>query len=63
LGGAPELDAVLRLREPYLDPLHLVQVALLRRLREDPEGPDAQRLREAVLVATNGIASGLRNTG
>ncbi len=63
VGGAPELDEVLRLREPYLDPLHLVQVALLRRLRDDPEGPDAQRLREAVLVATNGIASGLRNTG
>ncbi len=63
LGGAPELDEVLRLREPYLDPLHLVQVGLLRRLREQPEGPDAEHLREAVLVATNGIASGLRNTG
>jgi phosphoenolpyruvate carboxylase len=63
LGGAPELDEALRLREPYLDPLHMVQVGLLRRLREQPEGPDAERLREAVLVATNGIASGLRNTG
>jgi phosphoenolpyruvate carboxylase len=63
LGGAPELDEALRLREPYLDPLHLVQVGLLRRLREQPEGPDAEHLRQAVLVATNGIASGLRNTG
>jgi phosphoenolpyruvate carboxylase len=62
-GGTPELDQVLRLREPYLDPLHLVQVALLRRLREEPEGPDAGTLREAVLVATNGIAAGQRNTG
>jgi phosphoenolpyruvate carboxylase len=63
LAGAPELDEVLRLREPYLDPLHLLQVALLRRLREDPEGPDVDLLREALLVATNGIAAGQRNTG
>ena len=63
LGGAPELDEALRLREPYLDPLHLVQVGLLQRLRAAPDGPDADRLREAVLVATNGISSGLRNTG
>jgi phosphoenolpyruvate carboxylase len=63
LAGAPELDEVLRLREPYLDPLHLVQVALLRRLREDPDGTDASVLREALLVATNGIAAGQRNTG
>ena len=63
LAGAPELDQVLRLREPYLDPLHLVQVALIARLRDDPDAHDAERLREAVLVATNGIAAGLRNTG
>ena len=63
LGGAPELDEVLRLREPYLDPLHLVQVGLLRRLREHGDEHGADQLREAVLVATNGIASGLRNTG
>jgi phosphoenolpyruvate carboxylase len=62
-GGTPELDEVLRLREPYLDPLHLVQVALLRRLREEPDGDEAELLREAVLVATNGIAAGQRNTG
>jgi phosphoenolpyruvate carboxylase len=63
LAGAPELDEVLRLRDPYLDPLHLVQVALLRRLREEPDSPDVTVLREALLVATNGIAAGQRNTG
>jgi phosphoenolpyruvate carboxylase len=62
LGGAPDLADVLRLRDPYLDPLHAVQVALLLRLREADED-EAAEVREAVLVATNGIAAGLRNTG
>ena len=63
LASQPELVEVLQLRDPYLDPLHAVQAALLERLRgphADDEGP---RLRAAVLVATNGIAAGLRNTG
>ncbi|MEX1177946.1 MAG: phosphoenolpyruvate carboxylase [Nitriliruptor sp.] len=59
----PELDEVLRLRDPYLDPLHAVQVRLLARLRSGEEGDDADAVRDAVLVATNGIAAGLRNTG
>ena len=58
-----DLAEVLRLRDPYLDPLHAVQVALLGRLRDQPGGAEAAPLREAVLVATNGIAAGLRNTG
>ena len=60
LSHDPDLQEILRLRDPYLDPLHAVQVALLRRLREDEA---ATELRAAVLVATNGIAAGLRNTG
>ncbi|MFP4634577.1 MAG: phosphoenolpyruvate carboxylase [Nitriliruptoraceae bacterium] len=63
LGGDPELREVLRLREPYLDPLHAVQAALLGRLREEDDPDRARHLRDAVLVATNGIAAGLRNTG
>ncbi len=59
----PELQELLRLRDPYLDPLHQLQVALLGRLRDEPDGPEARVLRQAVLVATNGIAAGLRNTG
>ncbi len=59
----PELQELLRLRDPYLDPLHAVQVALLGRLRDVPDDSDAEQLRGAVLVATNGIAAGLRNTG
>jgi phosphoenolpyruvate carboxylase len=67
LAHDPDLDEVLRLRDPYLDPLHAVQVALLDRLQdgesEEAHNGDAGTLRQAVLVATNGIAAGLRNTG
>jgi phosphoenolpyruvate carboxylase len=63
LAADPDLADVLRLRDPYLDPLHAVQVALLERLRTTEPGSEADRLRAAVLSATNGIAAGLRNTG
>ena len=63
LAHDPDLRAVLKLRDPYLDPLHAVQAALLGRLREETDTERSSRLRDAVLVATNGIAAGLRNTG
>jgi phosphoenolpyruvate carboxylase len=59
----PELAEALRLRDPYLDPLHAVQVRLLSRLRDDGATDEVDAVRHAVLVATNGIAAGLRNTG
>jgi phosphoenolpyruvate carboxylase len=58
LEGDPELREVLALRDPYLDPLHVIQVALLERL-----GDGDALLEDAFLLATNGIAAGLRNTG
>ena len=48
------------IRTPYLDPIHLLQVELLRRLREDDTD---DRFRRALLVTINGIAAGMRNTG
>jgi phosphoenolpyruvate carboxylase len=59
----PDLRAVLRLRDPYLEPLHAVQAALLGRLRDEDDPAAKRALERAVLVATNGIAAGLRNTG
>ena len=47
-------------RNPYVDPINLVQVELIRRLRE---GDDDPRLRHAFKVTVNGIAAGMRNTG
>lgn len=47
-------------RNPYVDPISIVQVELLRRLRARP---DDEQLLRAVLRSVNGIASGLKNTG
>ena len=48
-----------------MDPLNYVQVEMLRRLRAlpDPEGGEAEALREVIALTINGIATGLRNTG
>ena len=59
------LQSAIALRNPYVDPLSLLQVALLRRKRELPEEDADGRARvEEVLATTlSGIAQGLRNTG
>jgi phosphoenolpyruvate carboxylase len=63
--GSPVVQRSVRLRNPYLDPLNFLQVEMLRRLRRlpDAEGPEAEALREVVVLTINGIAAGLRNTG
>jgi len=63
LDEAPWLQRSIRVRNPYIDPMNYVQVALLRRLRAEPLGPEAEELRDAIRLAVNGIAAGLRNTG
>jgi phosphoenolpyruvate carboxylase len=53
----------IQLRNPYVDPLNLLQAELLRRLRlDDPQHP-SEPLVEALLVTINGVAAGMRNTG
>jgi phosphoenolpyruvate carboxylase len=50
----------IKLRNPYVDPMHLIQVDMLRRKRQGEDTPEVNR----VIAATiNGIAAGLRNTG
>ncbi len=63
LDGEPWLQRAIRVRNPYIDPMNEIQVALLRRLRADPDGHDSAALRAVVLLSVNGIAAGLRNTG
>jgi phosphoenolpyruvate carboxylase len=46
-----------------VDPLNYLQVALLRRLREDPGGPNAKVIQDAILLSVNGVAAGLQNIG
>lgn len=64
LANQPQLRETLRLRDPYIDPLSVLQVQLLARYREmsttDPERDDVL---QAILRSVNGIAAGLQNTG
>ncbi|MEY4578842.1 MAG: phosphoenolpyruvate carboxylase, partial [Pseudomonadota bacterium] len=62
LDGDPELRRTLELRNPYVDPLNVLQAELLRRVRANAEHDDP-RLWDALLVTVNGIAAGMRNTG
>jgi len=56
----PVLARSIRLRNPYVDPLSLIQVELLRRKRS---GQESDELNYALAATINGIAAGLRNTG
>jgi phosphoenolpyruvate carboxylase len=63
----PVLRRSIDVRNPYVDPINLLQVELLRRLRSaelsDREDPETVCLRRALQVTINGIAAGMRNTG
>ncbi len=61
LDREPTLQRSIRLRNPYVDPMSLLQVDLLKRWRA-AECQDEQLL-EALLVTVNGIARGIQNTG
>jgi phosphoenolpyruvate carboxylase len=56
----PVLRRSIDVRNPYVDPINLVQVELLRRLRAGDAEP---RVAYALMVTVNGIAAGMRNTG
>ena len=50
------------LRNTYVDPLHILQVELLKRARQQPDNVSAQSNR-ALMVTIAGIAAGMRNSG
>jgi phosphoenolpyruvate carboxylase len=50
-------------RNPYIDPMNYVQVALLRRLRGSVGEAAAEEIHDAVRLSVNGVAAGLRGTG
>jgi phosphoenolpyruvate carboxylase len=56
----PALDASIRLRLPYIEPLNLLQVELLKRHRA---GEDDPRIREGIQLSINAVATALRNSG
>jgi phosphoenolpyruvate carboxylase len=63
LDREPILQRALARREPFVDPLSFIQLELLRRLRAPGDEADRPELVRASLLAINGIAGGLRNTG
>jgi len=60
LESNPSLARSIRHRFPYIDPLHHLQVELIRRYRE---GKADERVQRGIHISINGIAAGLRNTG
>jgi phosphoenolpyruvate carboxylase len=60
LADKPALDQSIRLRLPYIEPLNLLQIELLKRHRAGETDP---RIREGIQLSINAIATGLRNSG
>ncbi len=46
-------------RNPYVDPLNILQVEILSRIRKGETG----KIQDAMIIAINGISAGMRNTG
>jgi phosphoenolpyruvate carboxylase len=64
LADQPQLKETLRLRDPHIDPLSVLQAQMLARYRQLPaDDPSRPQLLEAILRTVNGIAAGLQNTG
>lgn len=60
LGRDPVLQRSIERRNPYVDPLSFIQIEVLRQLRR---GGDRDQLLRPVLLAINGIANAMKNTG
>lgn len=60
LENNPVLARSIRLRNPYVDPMHLIQVDMLDRKRAGENTPEVNR---AIAATISGISAGLRNTG
>lgn len=66
LAGTPWLQQSILERNPSVDPLNLIQIELIRRMRtamEDGKEDVADRLGQLVRLTIQGVASGLRTTG
>lgn len=59
LADFPVVLRAVAFRSPYVDPLNQLQVELLYRVRHGKE----ENMRKALMIAINGIAAGMRNTG
>jgi phosphoenolpyruvate carboxylase len=60
LEHSPAVDASIRLRLPYLEPLNLLQIEMLKRYRA---GESDERVQSGIQLSINAIATALRNSG
>jgi phosphoenolpyruvate carboxylase len=64
LENSPAMKRSIERRNPYVDPLSVIQVSLLRRLRAaEPDTPEFEALMDAIHATINGIAAGMKTTG
>ena len=63
LDTEPWLQHSIRMRNPYVDPMNYVQVALMERLRQPDTEADQQKIQELLAQSIAGIASGLQSVG
>ena len=65
LSAEPRLKRSIELRNPYIDPIHRLQVELLRRSRGLEGGSSGMplELERPLLLSVQGISAGVRNTG
>ena len=62
MADLPWIAESIALRNVYTDPLNLLQVELLHRLRNQGDNPNPA-LEQALMITITGIAAGMRNTG
>jgi phosphoenolpyruvate carboxylase len=60
LATTPWFQRSIEARNPYIDPLNLIQIEFMRRRRQRP---DDESLRDLLRLCVQGIASGMRTTG
>jgi phosphoenolpyruvate carboxylase len=63
LEGRPVLQRAVRLRSPYVDALSLLQLRALRSVRDSGSSDPNDEAHQLLLLAVNGVAAGLQNTG
>ncbi|MFN8440036.1 MAG: phosphoenolpyruvate carboxylase [Caldilineaceae bacterium] len=63
LDNEPWLQRSIKLRNPYVDPLNYIQVALMERMRQESDPELLEKMQAAVLLSVNGVAAGLQNVG
>ncbi len=62
LDNNPVIQFSIKLRNPYVIPLHFLQAEIMQRIRNSPHDKDSA-LEQALKITIAGIAAGMRNTG